>query len=59
MTIDRVRKIRLIGPLARPKKEASPMKHVGSLAKPQRRGTPIEAFGTFYASIQAFGASPE
>ena len=49
---DRVRKIRITGPLAKPKKEASPMKHSGPPVKHQRRGTPIEVF-------RPVGASPE
>ena len=54
MCIDRVRKIRLTGPLVRPKKKVSPTKYTRPLAKPQRRGLPIEAFSPFYVSIQAF-----
>ena len=49
---DRVQKIRLTGPLAKPKKETGPTKHSGPFAKPQRRGMPIAAF-------KPFGASPE
>ena len=45
---DRARKMRLTGPLARPKKGASPMKHSGPLTKPQRRDMPIKALRPFY-----------
>ena len=51
---NRVRKIRLTGPLAKPKKETSPTKYTSPFAKPQRRGSPIEAFSPFYINLQAF-----
>ena len=43
---DRARKIRLTGPLARPKKGASPTKHSGPLTR--RRDMPIKALRPFY-----------
>ena len=54
MFFDRARKIRLTGPLARPKKEVCLTKHSGPLAKPQRRDMPIKALKAFLRQHSCF-----